>query len=224
MEKKFVVYAHIFPNGKIYIGITSQLVQRRWRNGKAYSSNVRMTRAINKYGWDNIEHQILFDGLAQSTAEQIEKELIYRLSLQDESRGYNIAGGGTHPQHSEETRRKIGEKSFGRTHTEKFKKWISEKNSGPGNYMFGRHHSAETKKKISEAKKGRSPKPNAGLFGSQHPSAKRILALDRTTGEPVKTFGSIVDASKELNISKSCIQAALHGQQKSAAGYGWVYA
>ena len=223
MSRLFTVYAHVFPNGKIYIGITSQPVNRRWRKGLAYASNVRMTRAIAKHGWDNIEHRILFEGLSQDAAEKIEIALIERLNLQNTSRGYNLARGGTHPPHSDETRAKIGRKSQGRKHSEDFKKWVSEINSGQNNYMYGRKHTEETKQKISKAKRGKSPKVNEGLFGSSHPSSKAVIALDKSTNEPVYKFGSIVEASQTLNVSKSCLQDALHGRQKTSAGYVWEY-
>ncbi len=33
--KKYVVYLHIFPNGKYYVGITcANPVNRRWRGGR----------------------------------------------------------------------------------------------------------------------------------------------------------------------------------------------
>ena len=67
---KYFVYIHIFPNNKKYIGITSQTTQRRWKNGKGYKSQKMLTRAINKYGWGNIEHIVLFKNLTQEEAEQ----------------------------------------------------------------------------------------------------------------------------------------------------------
>lgn len=33
-EKTYKVYKHIFPNGKVYVGITSQPLNCRWRSGK----------------------------------------------------------------------------------------------------------------------------------------------------------------------------------------------
>ena len=67
--KKYVVYMHIVPNGKKYIGITSQNINRRWQKGKGYWSIEYFTIAINKYGWDNIQHIILFDNLSKTEAE-----------------------------------------------------------------------------------------------------------------------------------------------------------
>ena len=53
----YTVYKHTFPNNKVYIGITSQSVSRRWRNGEGYRNKQQLIyRAILKYGWDNIKH------------------------------------------------------------------------------------------------------------------------------------------------------------------------
>ena len=88
---KYLVYVHIFPNNKKYIGITSQTTQRRWRNGKGYKSQKMLTRAINKYGWDNIEHIVLFKNLTQEEAEQKEIELIDKYKTNIRKYGYNIS-------------------------------------------------------------------------------------------------------------------------------------
>lgn len=220
MNDNYTVYMHIFPNGKRYVGITCQKVERRWRKGNAYAWNKHMSNAIQKYGWDKIRHIIMFQGLSQSEAEVIEIQLIADMQLTDPENGYNYAIGGTHPRHTEETKKKIGAKSLGRIHTEEFKKWISQRNSGANNYMYGKHHSEETKRKISEAKKG-TPGINKGKFGSAHTAAKTVIA---SNGEKTLVFGSIVEASAELKVCKSCIQAALHGKQHTAGGYWWRYA
>lgn len=39
MGKKYIVYVHIFPNGKKYFGITSKAPNQRWENGKGYDKN-----------------------------------------------------------------------------------------------------------------------------------------------------------------------------------------
>lgn len=223
MEDNYKVYVHVFPNGKKYVGMTCQKVSRRWRKGKSYGSNPLMTRAINKYGWDNIDHIVLAEGLTMDNAEKLECELIAKWNLRNTQFGYNLARGGSHPRHSHETKAKIAIACRGRKHSEEFKKWISQKNSGSNNYMYGKHHSEETKEKISRKKKG-GKGPNKGKYGANHPSSKSINGLDPITGEVLKSFGSIIDASRELNILTSCLQAALHGKQKTAGGYKWVYA
>ena len=54
---------HVSPSKKYYIGITSQAVNKRWKNGKGYKSSPYFYNAIQKYGWNNFEHNILFTDL-----------------------------------------------------------------------------------------------------------------------------------------------------------------
>lgn len=98
-NKNFCVYEHVFPNGKRYIGITSKKPTKRWENGKGYDKNHQpvMYNAIHKYGWDNIEHNILFENLSEKEAKEKEKELIqfYHTFIYDpECMGYNMTLGG----------------------------------------------------------------------------------------------------------------------------------
>ena len=67
----YKVYIHKFPNGKAYIGITRQEPKIRWGGGNGYVRNEYMHRAIKKYGWENIEHIILFDGLSEEDANHL---------------------------------------------------------------------------------------------------------------------------------------------------------
>ena len=75
-EKTYKVYKHVFPNGKVYIGITSQSLNDRWRSGKGYGNNPHITRAINKYGWDNIKHQVLKGDFTLDEANALERKFI----------------------------------------------------------------------------------------------------------------------------------------------------
>ena len=48
-ELKFSVYRHTnLINGKVYIGITSQIPEKRWgKNGKNYTESIKFNNAIN---------------------------------------------------------------------------------------------------------------------------------------------------------------------------------
>jgi hypothetical protein len=72
----YIVYKHTSPSGKVYIGITSLRPEERWGGGAGYVKNKHFNRAIKKYGWENIKHEILFDGLSKEDACKIEIELI----------------------------------------------------------------------------------------------------------------------------------------------------
>ena len=47
MEKKYVVYEHVSKDGKRYIGITSQILRKRWRNGEGYKNNIMAGIRLN---------------------------------------------------------------------------------------------------------------------------------------------------------------------------------
>ena len=70
------VYKHIAPNGKVYIGITSQPCNKRWRNGKGYKHNQHFSSAIKEFGWEDIKHEVLYENIPQEEAQRIEKKLI----------------------------------------------------------------------------------------------------------------------------------------------------
>lgn len=98
--KKFCVYVHTFPNGKKYIGITCKTPNKRWQNGTGYDKDHQpvMYNAIKKYGWGNVSHEVLFDGLTLKEAAEKEKELIAlhktNCSRYGNEYGYNMTDGG----------------------------------------------------------------------------------------------------------------------------------
>ena len=110
MENNYCVYKHTSPSEKVYIGITSNSINRRWQNGCGYKRQGYFYRAIEKYGWDNFRHEILFKNLTKEEAEQKEVELIEYYKSNQREYGYNIATGGlvnSGYSLSEETKRKI---------------------------------------------------------------------------------------------------------------------
>ena len=95
MGDKYIIYEHIFPNGKRYIGITCRSPKERWKNGHGYAHNQYMKNAIEKYGWANVQHNILYTNLSKEVAEKEEIRLIALYKLTDRRFGYNIDKGGT---------------------------------------------------------------------------------------------------------------------------------
>lgn len=88
---KYTVYAHINKtNGKMYIGQTKQKITYRWNNGNGYKQHSIFGKAIQKYGWDNFEHEIIASNLTKEEAENFEKLLIRKLDTTNRSYGYNI--------------------------------------------------------------------------------------------------------------------------------------
>ncbi|MCI6458049.1 MAG: hypothetical protein MSA56_10170 [Clostridium sp.] len=132
-ERNYKLYVHISPSGKRYYGITCEkYVSRRWLNGAGYKKNEHFTNAINKYGWDNIEHIVLFDNLTKEEASLLEQCYIALYDTTNRKYGYNNSLGGEHGLASEQTKKKISENNAkywkGRQLTEEHKKKISENN------------------------------------------------------------------------------------------------
>ena len=91
--KKWVVYRHTSPSGKVYIGITSNIKHRWASNGKNYCTyDSIFKKAIEKYGWNNIQHEILLWNCSKSEAIYAEKYLIRWYKLHNIS--YNVTDGG----------------------------------------------------------------------------------------------------------------------------------
>ena len=94
MDNKWTVYIHINKiNGKKYVGITSQNPEKRWgTNGCKYRKGY-FRNAINKYGWNSFQHDIVATNLCETDAKIIEKKLIEVLNTKAPN-GYNLTLGG----------------------------------------------------------------------------------------------------------------------------------
>ena len=194
-DRCYTVYMHTSPSGKRYIGITSTLIEERWRNGRGYLYKHKnkdeykqpaFAHAILKYGWDNIKHEIIASNLTKDEAEQREIDLISYYHSNQPEYGYNISNGGNYAgKHSEETKRKIGE------------------------FNKGKITSEETKRKMSESGKGKN--------------AISVVQYTKN-GEFVKKYNSMTDAMVDIGygeITPTLISACCNNEIKSAYGYIW---
>ena len=228
---KWIVYKHTSPSGKVYIGITSRKPQFRWNNGKGYVGNDYFTKAIEKYGWDNFEHEILYENLTKELAESKEIELIAMYNATDRSCGYNISKGGCATceglrwKLSDEVRQKRtgkGHGMYGKHLTDEQKKHLSKLNSGHRHPQYGTHRSEETKKKISESQRGKTiPKEQRKRISD---SLKGNIPVNRKKVRCVETneiFESLESANRKIGVTS--IWKALQDNTKTAGGYHWEY-
>ena len=96
-KNKYIVYKHTFPNNKVYIGITSKnnVIERWGANGNGYKSQP-VYNAIQYFGWENIQHEILYKDLSLEEAQKMERDLI--IQYDSKLNGYNSTDGGeAHP-------------------------------------------------------------------------------------------------------------------------------
>lgn len=158
------VYKYLFPNGKVYIGRSGNLKTRQ-RTG--YGDTL-VGKAINEFGWESVEQEILAEVNSVEEADILEKHYIQKYKALDFTYGYNMTPGGTggcaiskyKKPMSAEARKKIGENSkkhlTGRKLSEETRAKISASNKG--------HIVTEsTRKKISDANIGRHPSDETRL-------------------------------------------------------------
>ena len=218
----YSVYLHSFPNGKKYVGITSRNPLDRWNNGYGYRNQKLIFRAILKYGWDNIEHEILFTGLSRKEAELKEIELIALYKSDNPEYGYNILKGGdvSKGYHATEDDRKKQSETMkekfkhelhwmnGKKLSNEWKQHISEGNTGKHcgekHHFYGKHLSEEHRKKLSRS------------------LSKRVCqySLDGTL---INEYDSTVNARNATGIDCGHISACCNGKRKTAGGFIWRY-
>ena len=233
-EKKYCVYMHTTPNGKVYIGITSQRPKERFGRGSGYWHNEHFLRAISLYGWDNIKHDILKTGLTREQAIIEERNLIAAYDSTNYEKGYNMMTGGdglgTHTQETKEYLRKLGlgkkwtdeqkeaqrKRQLGHTLPEESKERLREKRVGEKNPFYGKRHTEESKRRIKE----NASRP----IGEKSVNAKGVIQYD-IHGNKIKEYGAISTAGKENDLPNPYnITACCRGKLKTAYGYIWRYA
>lgn len=101
IEKKYKIYVYTNKiNNKKYVGQTCvTLYERAEKNGIGYKNCSRFWNAIQKYGWENFEPEILYDNLTKEEADTLEIQTIASLHTQNDKYGYNIRGGGQLPSY-----------------------------------------------------------------------------------------------------------------------------
>lgn len=253
-DRKYVVYKHTSPSGKVYIGITCQKPSIRWGLcGQNYSGSKYFWKAIQKYGWDNFKHEILAEGLTQSKAKAEEVRLIAEYRSNREEFGYNITAGGDGTagyrqtqEHIQKRMAKTAAKLRGRTLTDEHKRKISEGTRGEKSPHFGKHRSEETRQKLRDAMTDdvkrkliaaqREPearqrkieairkRPPEFYIEKNKRLRKPVAQCDPITGEIIAVFDSARTAQEKTGTRFQDISSCIHGRQKTAHGYKWKFA
>ena len=219
----YLVYKHTNKiNNKIYIGITSRTAQERWgHNGNNYSTSPHFFSAVHKYGWDNFEHEILFEELTKEEACAKEKELIKEYKANDRRFGYNQTDGGEYFEANEDVRRRIslammGNKNgLGKPCSEEKKRKISEAQKG-------KIVSEETRRRQSESAKRRkhngcSEEVKEKLRNS-YPKMRKVYCIETDT-----VYKSVQECARQLELNASYVSAVCRGKYKTAKGFHLKY-
>ena len=136
----YSIYVHTFPDGKKYVGMTSQNVENRWQLGWGYKDQKNVFNAINSVGWNNIQHDVIETVEDKKTALKREEYYTLLFRSNEPEFGYNILAGRKGVGHiawnrgiprSQETKQKISEKNKGRKPTEEEIKNLMESKKKP---------------------------------------------------------------------------------------------
>lgn len=94
-ERCWTVYIHTNKtNQKRYVGITSRKVEYRWGTDGCGYKTQPFYSAIEKYGWDGFDHDIIAENLTEDEANNFEIFLIKELDSLLQHNGYNTTEGG----------------------------------------------------------------------------------------------------------------------------------
>lgn len=220
IELSYFVYKHTnLVNGKVYIGITSRLPEKRWgRNGCNYRSNHHFYNAILKYGWDSgFSHEILYSGLAKENAEEYERDLIRHFNSANPEYGYNIAlGGNSVGKMSDATKNKISASNKGKRRTLEQRKKMSD---------IAKESSLERSERFRKIRANFKNWNDGVVFTEEQKDL-----IKGNTYRPVycselnRTFKSISFAARELDLYPELICQVCMGRRKTTGGYHFEYA
>ena len=187
------LYVLEFPNGKRYLGVTSETLKRRWgahKRAYGYGARYPVNIAINKYGSDNIVPRTLVVG-DEDYILDLEVKAIAAFQTRNPKNGYNVALGGRAglsvvPEIAARAGRKKRGVPLSPDHCEKISaahkgKTLSEAHKASvSKTLTGRTLSPEVVQKISAKLKGRTQTPAhiekraAKKRGSKHSTETRL--------------------------------------------------
>lgn len=217
-------------NNKRYVGLSNN-IKRRFAEHRTPKNIINRTsniaKAFRKYNVNNFSFEII--ELVSDINDLASREVYWIQKLKPE---YNMNEGGLgNKGHklSDEFKKMLStmgklqwesksekEKEFfiknnlkgvkkGHLVSEKTRNILREKN-------LGKKHSKETRDKISKSNK-------ISCLGNKNGNKKVSAIKD---GKVVKTYNSVIEAAYDVGIKPTYISAAIHGRQKTAAGYKWI--
>jgi group I intron endonuclease len=213
-------------NGKGYVGSTTKTFTKRqhdhYKEALCYDSQHAFHRAIRKYGWDNFEWCVLFEGMT-SEKEMYNYEHLCNLThctYTKYDRGYNMTlcydNTTLGYKFTEDQRKKTiryGDKNsnYGNKWSQKQKDEASKRQKIVCGHLIGDNNPSrrpEVRKKLSDDK-----------LGGLNPNADHWL-ITSPEGIEYKLHGGLKRFLKEHNVNYSCILKVIHGLKSNHKG--WV--
>lgn len=228
-------------NGMSYIGQTIGTVSARIRGHKSLKNNKcpYLKNAINKYGFENFKIETLAETEDRVLLDQLEIKFIKEHNTLFPN-GYNLKSGGqSGGPLNEESKKKLSISNTGRKMSDEAKEKLSLINSGINHPQYGIKKTKQTRDKISKALSGDRnsrfgiPRSDdvkskiskkaklrgfAGIEKAIDSCRKPIICIENN-----KNYISIIEASKDLKISRCSIRLILQGKKVSINGLSFKY-
>ena len=198
----YCVYIHTNKiNYKRYVGQTCQKPEKRWNGGKGYKNCTHFYNAIQKYGWDGFDHEVISSNLTKEEADKFEQLLITILDSTNLSKGYNLQNGGSNGRPSEASKINIKNAAKETHQRPEWRKNQSDAHiglqTGNKNPMYGKKHTDEAKRKQREANLGKHPTEETRKKMSESRIGEKNIMFGKQHSDETKK--KISDANKNEN-------------------------
>ena len=215
MSKGLIYKVQNSITGEVYIGATTynlkqrklDHIERAVRGDKGYFQEAIGTYGPEAFSWETIDTATNIDELAQK-----EKHYIYQFNSKEN--GYNKDEGGGFQksvyQYSLDDGsliEKYDSLSDAACAINTTKQHISRACLSVNNTYKGYYWSYQFKE------------PYEPKLDSRR---KKVLQLS-LKGEIINEFGSVAEASRQTNVSKTCISRVCRGERENSGGYCWIY-
>lgn len=212
------IYCYTSPSGKKYIGKTkTTLKERAKNNAKGYKGCRAFYNAIQKYGWENFEVEILEEVLLENL-DDAEVEYILKYDSSNKEKGYNIV-----------TERQEFIKIFNQIPVYSY-------DCDTGNFIEEFESVTEAERKMSVYRGSirrvlNDPKHRVKnrlwktekfdkievVLNNIQKTSKNVYVYDAKTGDFIKSFSSVRETSRETGYNRSTIQEQLQKEKVTKA-------
>lgn len=210
------IYKATSPTGMVYVGKTTKSLEERIKkhHRDADHYDMKMSRAIRKYGIENFKWEILEENVDLSLLD--EREIFYINLFDSYANGLNstFGGDGGSPmlgkKHSEQTKKKIKE-----TNLKTYEK-IKDKFTGLNNPFFGKKHDDKTKEIMRQKKLGvkwslndeRRKSISERMKDKKHPMYRGDITNDMIRDEVLRCI-NLEEILNNLKISRTMFYSRL---------------
>lgn len=196
----YSIYSQTNINGKMYVGLTSKTIKKRWSehckkaryHNKLNNANY-FQRAIIKYGSDNWNAKLLEECGSLQEAEISESKWILHFKSNQKHFGYNLTSGGNVSQSNLDSRVRakistsVSELWKSDTYRDKVSGEIKKWHQNNDNPFLGKKHSKEALSKMAEKSKNwhkNNDNPFLGQKHSEETRTKMSIAAQKRCDNP----------------------------------------